>query len=223
MQNKTPAGCRWRRPREAYYLTCKNKHATVVRDGTLGSVSFACGRRPAYYQGKKLPMCIGCLSTSISKAGAGKEETTAAADVERLKALSIDTADIDLVGKSWVDRLDGTSFRLESVVWTFLDSHDSKCASELIGSYIDENNSDEKHWSAMREIRTSINESQVMGPISDMERRALRRNSPLTSAFAAETDVDENSGEAIKDDEQLCSLMSTAVVYSFSMKFFNRR
>ena len=53
----------------------------------------------------------------------------------------------------------------------------------------------------MREIRNWIRESQVTGPLSDRERRALRRNASLASASAAETDVDENSGEAIKDDE----------------------
>jgi len=171
-------------------LFCSNIIATVIRDETLGHVALSCARRPAFFNRKKLPKCIGCLKTAVSKPGVGEEETTEPSEAKALEALPISETDLALLHSNWKDREDFGEFELTSMQWMFVDSHDGEAIPQLVGYYKElgfpEN---EEQWSTMAEIRRWIQETIVTGPLSDREFRAQRRSLVRNAAEMAEEKV----------------------------------
>jgi hypothetical protein len=104
--------------------TCSNKNATTLQHPILGSVSLSCDRSPVYFNRKKFSMCINYLKASTVRPDAGEKETSKPLDVEALEALTIDEVDRTLIGKTWIDREDASTFMLKSVEWTLVDSVD---------------------------------------------------------------------------------------------------
>ena len=108
---------------KTHYETRCNKSATTLRHPIiLGSVSLACDRLPAYFNRKKLPMCINCLNASTVRTDAGEKETSKPLDVETLDALTIDEIDRTLMGEAWIDRENASTFMLAAIEWTLVDS-----------------------------------------------------------------------------------------------------
>ena len=85
-------------------------------------MSLACDRSPLYFNRKKFLMCINCLKASTVRKDAGEKETPNPLDVEALEALTIDEVDRTLIGETWFDREDASTFMLKAVEWTLVDS-----------------------------------------------------------------------------------------------------
>ena len=175
---------------KTHYETCCNRSATYLRHHILGSMSLACDRSPLYFNRKKFSMCINCLKASTVRPDAGEKETSKPLDVEALEALTIDEVDRTLIGETWFDREDASTFMLKAVEWTLVDSVDGTQIPVLVGIHTDRMG--DQHWSTMPEIRQWIKDSAITGPLSDRELRALRRDF-RTKITDDGTDVSETS------------------------------
>ena len=188
--------------------------ATTFRDAILGDVSVSCSKRPAFLDGKKLTMCIGCLKTSVVQdSDTGDGEATTTSDLNLIQSLVVDASDLELVGKQWVDREDNKAiFTLLSVEYSFVEGCEGEGVPVLIGNYEQAGGTDDKtvHFSTMTEIRKWITDSSVTGPLSDRELRLLRRNASISRAVANVHQVDAGALGEWDDSNEIKSLLSNS-------------
>ena len=127
---------------KTHFVTCNTKNAITIRHAILGEVDLACGRRPAYFKRKRLPKCLPCLRASVVESGTSPPEAATTDDRAALQTYEVSVKDLKLVGSTWQDRVDGTTFVLLAVEWTAVDSDDGMKVPVLIGRYKDANASE---------------------------------------------------------------------------------